>query len=343
MSRLKKYKSPDISRLNNYKYKDYDSNYIEEAKAFDSQIIKRVKGGHIPDLDNLENCDYFYNNPWRRKYFAELDFGEQRDLIINVLNKNIENEGQKIRILEIGSGPGHMSLAFARAGYIVTGLDLSYDCISVALDTANKFSPELLGSKLEYVCDNIFNFAKQGNKIFDAIVFVGAMHHFTDQTELHLTCKKLLKREGLLICHEPVRDKISKRNAIANVLITSLLSISGNYYKEINKNFDSTINKNISKKFKELRYELEDGEKAQSVNDNEAGYNEMYPILIKNYKTITFEWKYGIFHEIIGGLRLSSAQDEAKLAKFIRDIDRLMCQENMIDPSEFFFVGKNSI
>lgn len=332
-----------MSILNNYKYKDYDCNHTEEAKAFDSQIIERVKNGHIPDLDNLQSCDYFYNNPWRRKYFAELDFGEQRDLILCALRTNIENNGQEIRILEVGSGPGHMSLAFARTGYHVTGLDLSYDCISVAIDTAKKFSPGLLGSKLEYVCDNVFNFAKQVNKIFDAIIFVGAMHHFTDQTELHLTCKKLLKSDGLLICHEPVRDRITKRNAIANILITSLLSISGQYYKEISKNFVSNINSDISKKFKELRYELEDGNKVQSVNDNESGYNEMYPILIKNYKTITFEWRYGIFHEIIGGLRLCSATEEAKLANFIRDIDKLMCQENMIDPSEFFFVGKNTI
>ena len=340
---MKKHNSLDTPQLNYYKLKDYSHNQIEEAKAFDSQIVKRINGGHIPDLDNLENCDYFYNNSWRKKYLAELDFGEQRDLILNALRENIENKGHDIKILEIGCGPGAMSLAFARAGYSVTGLDLSYDCISVARNTANKFSPELLGSKLQYVCDNIFNFSKKENKIFDAIVFVGAMHHFTDQTALHLTCKKLLKADGLLICHEPVRDRVTKRNAIANFLITSLLQISDQYYKKINKQFDFNINENISKKFRELRYELEDGEKAQSVNDNESGYDEIYPILINNYKTITFEWRYGIFHEIIGGLRLSSAQDEAKLAKFIRDIDRLMCQENMIDSSEFFFVGKNSI
>ena len=323
-------------------YQSYTKNLNDEAKAFDSQIVQRIKGGHIPDLVNTEDCDYFHNNSWRKKYFVELDFGEQCDLILHSLNNQIGVEKSEIKILEVGSGPGYMSLELARAGYNVTGIELSADCVSVAIETAKKFSPELLGSCLKYICDDFFAFSENHVDEFDVILFVGVLHHFPNQKRVHLACKKLLKANGLLICHEPVRDKVTKRNAVANVLVSTLLSVCESYYLNVAPEFDRNLDKVIDKKFNQLRYELEGGDKAQSINDNEAGFEQMYPLLEENYETLKFNWRYGLFHEIIGGIRLSSADLESKTARFIRDIDRIMCKEDLIDPTEFYFVGKNT-
>lgn len=323
------------------KYSNYDANLEEEANAFDSQIKQRINGGHIPDLDNTQNCNFFYNNPWRRKYFVDLDFGEQRDLIMHSIEKYHDRQTETIKVLEVGCGPGYMSSALARKGYNVTGLELSSDCIDVAVFTAEKYSPGLIGSNLNYVCDDFFSFSDRNENVFDVILFVGSMHHFPDQEEVNLSSKKLLKPNGLVICHEPVRDLVTKKNAILNHLITSILSASGTYYKNLNQGYELRVNEDIDQKFNELRYELEDGEKVQSVNDNEAGYHEMYPALLKHFTEIAFEWRYGLFHEIIGGIRLKNEEEEAALAKFIRDIDKIMCIEKVVDPTEFFFVGKN--
>jgi hypothetical protein len=38
---------------------------------------------------------------------------------------------------------------------------------------------------------------------------------------------------------------------------------------------------------------------------------------------------------------LDNEDKEAALAKFIRDIDKVMCMEKIVDPTEFFFVGRN--
>ena len=57
--------------------KSSNSNNLQlEAMAFDSQIEERIANGHIPDLRYSTPCDYFYNNPWRRPKYVELDFGE---------------------------------------------------------------------------------------------------------------------------------------------------------------------------------------------------------------------------------------------------------------------------
>lgn len=322
-------------------YGNYNANLSDEAIAFDSQIKQRINGGHIPDLDNTQSCDFFYNNPWRRKYFVDLDFGEQRDLIVCSMEKYLDKQAESIKVLEVGCGPGYMSLALARKGYSVTGLELSSVCIDVAKSTAEKYSPDLLGSNLDYICDDFFAFSERNVNVFDVILFVGAMHHFPDQEQINLSSKKLLKPNGLIICHEPVRDLVTKKNAILNHLIVTLLSASDSYYKKLNEGYEVCINEDIEKKFNELRYELEDGEKAQSVNDNEAGYHEMYPTLLKNFTELEFQWRYGLFHEIIGGIRLNKEGEEAALARFIRDIDKVMCKEKIVDPTEFYFVGKN--
>ena len=42
-----------------------------EAEAFDGQIRDRVEHGHVPDLRNAVECDYFYNNIWRRPEYVQ--------------------------------------------------------------------------------------------------------------------------------------------------------------------------------------------------------------------------------------------------------------------------------
>ncbi|WP_165323800.1 class I SAM-dependent methyltransferase [Rhizorhabdus phycosphaerae] len=321
-------------------YEGYDSTLIEEAAAFNGQINERLKGGHVPDIRNAPDCDYFYNNPWRRKYFVDLDFGEQFEIISKSISCHTVSHCKPPRILEIGCGPGYMSLELARYGCDVTGLDISDDCISAARKTAQKFSPDIFTENLQYICDDLFSFSRKSDSMFDVVLFVGALHHFADQPAVHEAVGRLMKNDGILICHEPLRDRVTKRNAIANLLVTRLLEASGNYYTALPSDFSSKINYDADRKFMQLRYELEDGEKAQSVNDNEAGFGEIFPHLNERYEQLEFNWRYGLFHEIIGGLRFSDRRLEASVARFIRDIDLMMCDNNMIDPTEFYYVGR---
>jgi 2-polyprenyl-3-methyl-5-hydroxy-6-metoxy-1,4-benzoquinol methylase len=327
---------------------NYDETLKSEANAFDSQIIERVKNGHIPDLQNCEDCDYFYNNSWRRKSFVQLDFVEQFNLIKNSISDYFsQQESKKIRILEVGCGPGFMSLELARNGFDTIGLDISSDCIAVAINTAEKYS-KCHKKNLHYVCTDILSFAEQNSDKFEVILFVGALHHFPDQAQIHALCSQMLVNGGLFICHEPVRDKIDKSNAVISSLITTILSKCGLYYDNTNSAPAelAAMQKYIEEKYKMLRYESDSGEKLQAVNDNEAGYSEMYPYLESNYQRIVFEWRYGLFHELIGGLRLGSEELNSEVASIIKSFDEIMCKEGIINSTEFFYVGridKNSI
>ena len=61
-------------------------------------------------------------------------------------------------MLEIGCGPGYISLELARFGYDVVGIDLSAHCIKIAQDFAD-LDPHIgeRGS-LEYKFCNLFEF-----------------------------------------------------------------------------------------------------------------------------------------------------------------------------------------
>ena len=311
---------------------------IEEAEAFDSQIRTRIKNGHIPDLRMCKPCDYFHNNPWRRKFYVDLDFGDQLNIFLKLIKKFINKPFNDISVLEIGCGPGYMSLELARAGLNVTGIDISQECIKIANEYSEKDPFKENRGNLDYFCGDFLSDETFLENKFDLVFTLGALHHFSDQETIMKRVKKILKVDGIIIAHEPVRDKVTKLGAAISFLIRSLISISGGFYKtypQKNLNLDQQIND----LYNELKYEDDGGNNLQSINDNEAGYAEMYPNLISSFHELNFEWRYALFHEIIGGLRFDEKINE-EISLFIRDIDKYLVAKQLIQGTEFIFVGK---
>lgn len=309
-----------------------------EAEAFDHQIIERVRNGHVPDLRYCTPCDYFYNNSWRRPEFVALDMGEQFSRINSSLKGHFGD--RPLRVLEVGCGPGFICLEIARAGHSVIGIDLSPECIRVANDFASKDPLINERGSLEYVTGDFFTDKHLPAASFDAVVFVGALHHFKEQDKVMQRIHDLLVPGGLAIAHEPTRDRVSMSNATIFHLLTRLLSVGGGFYEkfELPKNLE-ILQGEVSGVLNKLRYETESGEKLQSVNDNDAGHPEMTNALRAKFQEIEYDEVSGFYHELIGGLRFSESMN-AEIAKYIREIDRLMCLSGVVSSTEFYFVGK---
>jgi 2-polyprenyl-6-hydroxyphenyl methylase/3-demethylubiquinone-9 3-methyltransferase len=320
-----------------------ENNLRLEAQAFDTQIEERIAHGHIPDIRLAKPCDYFYNNPWRRPEYVKLDFGEQYEVIYDAIIKNSDKEPKQTRILEVGCGPGYLSLELARAGFDVIGLDVSPKCIEIASRFANEDPWLTQRGKLEYISGNFYTSPLLKTNSFDVIVFLGALHHFPNQAETLQRTHELLTNEGLIIAHEPIRDRVSLGNAAFVNLLTTLLSLNNNFYKNCKLSSDrNDILFEIEKTFNLLRYENDDGEKIQSINDNEAGYEEMYPQLSGLFKEISCTWRYAFFHEFIGGLRFSEEKN-IQIATYLREIDRILVDTGVLNATEFMFVGRKEI
>jgi 2-polyprenyl-3-methyl-5-hydroxy-6-metoxy-1,4-benzoquinol methylase len=321
-------------------HKKLSDDLHQEAEAVDSQIEERIANGHIPDLRLAEPCDYFYNNPWRRPAYVKLDFGEQfeviRDSIIGLLGRK-HNE---IRILEVGCGPGYLSLELARCGFDVVGLDISEKCVEIAAKYASQDPWKAERGSLDYISGDFFSSPNLDKESFDVVVFLGALHHFPNQTATLGRAKELIRTGGLVIAHEPVRDRVTPGNAAFVHLLKSLLSINSNFYTSHQMSIDrETLLNEVDKIYNSLRYENEEGEKVQSINDNEAGYAEMYPELCRLFKQEQFEWRYAFFHEFIGGLRFDE-ETNAKTALFLREMDRILVETGVLNATEFLFVGR---
>jgi SAM-dependent methyltransferase len=317
-----------------------NNDLVQEAEAFDSQIEERIANGHIPDIRLAEPCDYFYNNPWRRPAYVKLDFGEQFEVIRDSITDSIDKKPSEIRILEVGCGPGYLSLELARNGFNVVGLDISAKCVEIASKFAEQDPWKDQRGTLDYIAADFYTSPKLQNDSFDAVVFLGALHHFPNQTATLKRAKELIQPNGLIIAHEPVRDRVTLGNAAFVHLLCTLLSINNNFYTYQELSIDrGQLLSDVDKIYSSLRYERDDGEKLQSINDNEAGYAEMYPELCNLFKQERFEWRYAFFHEFIGGLRFDE-ETNVRTAQFLREMDRILVETGVLDATEFLFVGR---
>ncbi len=315
-----------------------DKSLLKEKEAFDRQIGERLKHGFLPDLRRARKCSYFYNNPWRHPGYVQIDFGEQFKKIYQALNKFSSKD--KASILEVGCGAGYMSLELARAGFSVTGIDISPLSIETAKIVSKNDPWRRKRGKLEYLCTDFFSYAKDTRNKFDAIIFLGALHHFENQKRVMDNIRRLLIPQGLVIVHEPTRDRVSEGNAAFVQLVELLLSLKSGFYRKISIPKNSIeYYKRIKETLSRLKYEGPRGGKRQSINDNKAGHLKMYGSLCKNFHKLHYEECSAFFHEIIGGLRFDE-KTNLLLAAYLKQADKHLCSLNLLQSTEFFFIGR---
>ncbi len=312
---------------------------LEEAYTFDQQIRQRLENGHIPDLRRTQKCEWFYNNPWRHPEYVKLTFGEIVDVILFSLQK-FGNPNDRL-LLEVGCGPGQIALELARNGYNVTGIDLSAESIVVAKHFADDDPWKKERGELNYITGDFLACPELFPDAFDALIFVGSLHHFPDQHAVMQRACALLKKHGMVIIHEPGRDNITKGNAAMMYVIRLLLSLAQGYYTSypIPDNRDE-LEQAIEAIYHELTYTDNQGKPVQSVHDNSAGLDEMRSALQQCFQELWFQESYALLPELIGGLRFNEEMNIA-LAKALRDIDHVLCRYGVLRSARFFFVGKN--
>jgi 2-polyprenyl-3-methyl-5-hydroxy-6-metoxy-1,4-benzoquinol methylase len=305
-----------------------------EANAFDKQILDRIAHGHIPDLRNTRPCEYFYNNIWRHPDYVKMYFGAAFERVLGYIRRF---SGNSPRILEAGCGPGYVCLELARHGLDVTGMDISAECIKTAqkIAGAEKFSGNCKAPTYR-----VEGFMETEGR-YDVILFWSTLHHFADCGGVMKKVGRLLNPGGIVIVFEPTRDRVTPKTVTQIYLIEQMLAMTGNFYKkpDVNDSLDQMRDK-IKKMYHLQKYETEDGENLQSVNDNESGYEQILPALREHFIQLEYQDGYAFFFQLIGGLRMKDAAENSKMAHFIRMMDALMCEMKVITPTEFYFVGK---
>lgn len=306
----------------------------EEAKAFDDRISERVKNGLVPDLQKAASIDWFYNNPWRRREYINMVFGDY----LSFARKQLPPA--PARVLEIGSGLGHMCLELARAGYQTTGVELSPESVRIAttyyesLDAADRGS-----GSAGYVNDDFMSWSPAAP--FDAVCFFLTLHHFANPEEVIRRVKSFLKPEGVIVVIEPARDLFSFRDAAIAALMRVLLSVQGRWYE--NRKPPATVGElssYVKEVWDEYREAKEKNEQEQSPHDNSTYAEAMLSALRRHFAEVRLTYGNTLMPRMVGGVRGQSEAEALEIARFLKTFDDFATQERILEPGVIYFSGR---
>lgn len=293
----------------------------EEAAAFDRQILSRVAHGHLPDLRHSGRCEWFRNNVWRDSTYTDMVFGA----IVRQIHKAVLAylDVERARILEIGCGPGHIALELSRHGYDVRGIDLSPECIQVAQRVASE-APVVSGQgRLEYSCCSL---SEVETSAYDLVVFVGVLHHFPDVDGALRRVRELLSPRGLLFVSEPSREDFSRGDAAIIHLIRGLLSLGQHYHETIDLPLSTDeLDQTLAAITREVGYIDDDGDKTQSPLDMEATFIDISRAVDDIFEPLERCRDFSFIDLVVGGIRFETIAQEHAAARWLRQIDRVLC------------------
>lgn len=307
-----------------------DNNLQDEAKAFSDRIEERKRAGYIPDLRRMTRNEYFYQSYWRDPHFADLVMGETVRVFLDWLK---QHSTPGAAILDVGCGPGYVSLELAREGYHVTGIDIAESAIQTAKETlvTNPYKDNF--GSLDYHAIPFEDASGQ----YDVVLFSGSLHHFDDPEHAMQHAARLLKPGGLVICHEPLRDTWGKADAAQAALIRMLLSLTGYWYESPEDLSD--LPTYIDEVFTEYVEERDKREGHQSPQDNASGGQIILNALHNHTQEIEYRPGFAYLYRMLGGLR---GPDETvfKIANFLAAYEKLALQAGYLSPSTFLYVGR---
>ncbi len=307
-----------------------------EAKAFSERIKERAQAGYIPDLRRMTRNEYFYQTYWRDPYYADLFVGES----VRIFRDMIETHGGKAQqVLDVGCGPGYVTLELARYGHHMTGIDIAADAIEIAQATAatNPYT-EGFGSLAYHAIP-----FEEATGTYDVVLFSGAIHHFAAPEAIVRRAAGLLKPGGLIVCHEPSRDVWTLGDAAQAGLIRMLLSLTGMWYQPPDEDDthrdEAKLRRYIEDIFLEYVEEREKGDDAQSPHDNASVSRDILAALRQHATELDHRPGFAYLYRMLGGLRGTDEQ-VYKLADFLATYEKLALREGFIQPSTFFWAGR---
>lgn len=189
------------------KYKDHEG-YIEEQRyhiyhcdhcntafAYPLKINYQLYNHIYRQLENVPGYERYLR--YSQQVLIEKDplqfLANSEDMYWSISHYFQKYKKKNIKILEIGCGFGYLTYALSKAGFSVTGLDISQTAIEQA--TAR------YGSL--FICDDVENFALTHKEEFDVVIFTEVIEHIENVKNFMQAAKNLLKPGGDLVLTTP--------------------------------------------------------------------------------------------------------------------------------------------
>src|SRR5213080_1705482 len=132
---------------------------------------------------------------WRQPYLIELTYADNFRRVEDSIH------GRSLRILEVGCGTGFMSLALARMGHAVVGVDVDERLIRVARRGMETDPYSKTRCDLPYEAAD-FNKWSDAAGTYDIVLFSRVLHDLPHPRSILSRAHRLLKNRGRLVCLE---------------------------------------------------------------------------------------------------------------------------------------------
>lgn len=167
-----------------------------------------------------------YNSKLFKKYANIYDY---IDLIIGHVRKKTANKvnGRNLKIIDVACGTGSQSIAFAKKGFEVTGIDLSKDMLKIA---KNKIKPNY---NLKFIYTDASSIPFK-NSEFDVASISLSLHDMPEKIGLKvlIEMKRVTKKNGKIL----IIDYHRPNNKFIAMFFNKLFSIwESKYYQSFMK------------------------------------------------------------------------------------------------------------
>jgi ubiquinone/menaquinone biosynthesis C-methylase UbiE len=187
----------------------------------------------IQDTEVAENHKKYLKHKALYKRFG-YDIDQERDFIVN---KSLPISG---KILEVGTGKGHFSLALARHGYSFVSIDASKDEQRFARLNLRYFGFEHCADFcIEDACCLKFN-----DKSYDSIFCINMLHHLVNPHDAIDEFIRILAPNGKIVLSDFTQegfelvDRVHASENRVHEIISSMLNETGEYLNQ--KGFETT-------------------------------------------------------------------------------------------------------
>ena len=172
------------------------------SKAYSEKIYDQFRGIRATDYVSAEESNIFpfhLDDPYPYSSRSPSVVGTHFGAIYTILRDfPISPPG---RVLDVGSGWGHTSLALARTGFDVDPLDINQTYLDLISEWARRLG---VSHRVSPLCLQFTEFDRIDKK-YDAILFFESFHHSIEHQTLLENCEKLLNDDGALVfAGEPI-------------------------------------------------------------------------------------------------------------------------------------------
>jgi SAM-dependent methyltransferase len=178
-----------------------------------------VPDDFVADLRRLRPWPELTDSLWRSPSLVRLTHGRLWQLIARHL------PARSSRVLDVGCGPGLLSLEVARAGHDVVAIDPDPEALAIAGRSAVDAAP----GRVTYVEGEVGTWEPDTGG-FDVVVTSRTLHHVADPAVALERIRGWLRPGGRLVCVDFVHDRFDRRAARWLAQVRGLLEAAGRFH-----------------------------------------------------------------------------------------------------------------